>query len=203
MNRMLSARANRCRFRVRGLAVTLLVGAFAFAGALAQEAAPDPRPQYAIGPGDVLEVFIYDEQQRESCLVRPDGRISLPLAGEIVAAGKTPEDVANAVSDALQKFMTKRPTVTVKVVTINSYRVYVLGKVGSQGAITSVVPLRLLQVIAMSGGANEFATGKVVVLREGPNGGQIRREIDYDRVLSGKNPEQNVWLQADDIVVVE
>lgn len=181
----------------------LLVMIIAASSGFAQEAAAEQKPAFAIGAGDVIEVFIFEENMREECLVRPDGKISLPLAGEVAAAGRTPEAVAAAIREALLKFRDTSPTVTVKVREINSYRVYVLGKVASQQAVPSVVPLRLLQLLAIAGGPNEFAKGKVIILREGPGGVQIRREIDYGKVLDGRAPEQNVWLHADDIVVVE
>lgn len=170
--------------------------------ALADAAAEnDARPPYEIGIGDVLEVFFYEEDTRETCLVRPDGSITLPLIGDVPAAGRTPASLTETITEAYSRFQ-QDPTIHVTVREINSYRIYVLGKVGAQQAIESNFPLRLLQALAMAGGANEFADGKVLILREGEKG-QERLEIDYEDIIKGRAPRGNVWLRADDVVVVE
>ncbi|GAB4224633.1 MAG: hypothetical protein Kow0062_26690 [Acidobacteriota bacterium] len=187
-------------FRIAaGLAVLLVTVA---SPAPAQEAERlERRPPFRVGIADVLEVFVFEDGTREECLVRPDGMISLPLAGAIRAAGRTPEEIAEGIAQRLGKYY-ENPTVSVKVREINSYRVYVLGKVGSQMMISSVAPIRLLQALAIAGGPDEFASGRAIVLREKPEGGQERFEINYEKILKGSAPDQNIWLQPNDLVVV-
>ncbi len=182
-------------------AALVLVVAPAFTALADEESGSDTRPPYTIGIGDVLEVFVYEEDSSETCLVRPDGMITLRLIGDLAAAGQTPANLRETIKTALSRFQ-QDPTVSVTVQEINSYRIYVLGKVAAQQAIESNVPLRLLQALATAGGANDFADGKVLILREGAKG-QERIEIDYEDIIKGRAPRDNVWLKADDVVVVQ
>ncbi|RMF75747.1 MAG: polysaccharide export protein [Acidobacteria bacterium] len=194
----ISSAGRWCRIAA-GLAVLLATVA---SPAPAQEAEVlERRPPFRVGIADVLEVFVFEDGTREECLVRPDGMISLPLAGAIRAAGRTPEEIAEGIAQRLGKYY-ENPTVSVKVREINSYRVYILGKVGSQMMISSVAPIRLLQALAIAGGPDEFASGRAIVLREKPEGGQERFEINYEKILKGSAPDQNIWLQPNDLVVV-
>ncbi len=178
----------------------LVAGVTALAGPNAEIV--DRKPAFKVGIADVLEVFVREDDTREECLVRPDGMISLSLAGEIHAAGRTPREIGEAITARLGQYYDHPPTVSVKVREINSYRVYILGHVGSQMMITSVAPIRLLQALAIAGGPDDFASGKVIVLREGPDGGQQRIEINYEKILRGSAPDQNIWLHSNDVVVV-
>ena len=103
--------------------------------------------------------------------------------------------------EVLEPFQ-KEPVVTVAVRNIRSYRLFMLGRVGTQSMIESPTPLRLLQALAVAGGLNEFASKKIVVLRD-TSEGQKRIEIDYGDILKGKSPEQNIMLLSGDIVVAE
>jgi polysaccharide biosynthesis/export protein len=158
-------------------------------------------PVYRIGAGDVLDIHVYAEDAREECLVRPDGRITLPLIGDVDAAGATPPELAERIK---QKYLTfqSEPNVTVAVREIHSYRVYVLGEVAGSQMIESNTPLRLLEVIAIAGGFNEWAKKKLVVLR-GQDESAQRFEIDYDELVEGKaSSSRNLLLEAGDTVVV-
>ncbi len=165
----------------------------------AQDAADAAAEGYHIGAGDVLLVFIYEENSREQVIVRPDGMITLPLVGDLPAAGKTPREVAAVVAEAVSRYQ-KEPTVTVAVEEIHSYRIYLLGNLGAQQSLESSTPLRLLQAIAAAGGLNEFANKKILVLRD-EGGKQTVREMDYDKIIKGKAPEQNIWLRSGDVVI--
>ncbi|MDQ7087858.1 MAG: polysaccharide biosynthesis/export family protein [Acidobacteriota bacterium] len=125
--------------------------------------------------------------------------ITLPLVGDVPAAGKTPQEVASVVAQAVSRFQ-KEPTVTVAVEEIHSYRIYLLGNLGAQQSLESSTPLRLLQAIAAAGGLNEFASKKILVLRD-ENGKQTVREVDYDKIIKGKAPDQNIWLRSGDVVI--
>ena len=171
---------------------------------VAQSGAPAPpsqRPEYRIGVGDVLAIHVFEDQTNEVVLVRPDGRISLPLIGDVEAANLSPTQLAAQIARQLEPYQ-KAPTVTVAVREIHSYKVYVLGRVNQSQALESIYPLNLLQVLATVGGLNDYASGTVIVLRQGRSGPQ-RMEIDYDRLVKNKTPELNIVLESGDVVVVE
>lgn len=196
--------------RVRSAMRALLILALGAAGvASAQESAPAAtgpansaaRPEYRIGYGDELSIFVFGEDREHDVVVRPDGRITLPLVGDIDAEGMPPTLLAKSIAKKLEPFQ-KEPVVTVAVRNIRSYRLFMLGRVGTQSMIESPTPLRLLQALAVAGGLNEFASKKIVVLRDTTEG-QRRIEIDYGDILKGKSPEQNIMLLSGDIVVAE
>jgi polysaccharide export outer membrane protein len=175
--------------------------------ALAQQPAASSAPtaparaEYKIGFGDELSIFVFGEEREHEVVVRPDGRITLPLVGDIEAEGMPPTLLAKSIAKKLEPFQ-KEPVVTVAVRGIRSYRLFLLGRVGTQGMIESPTPLRLLQALAMAGGLNDFANKKILVMRETTEGPK-RFGIDYDDIIKGKAPEQNIVLMSGDIVVAE
>ncbi len=164
--------------------------------------ATDQRPLYRIGVGDRLDVFVFEDNQRTECVVRPDGRITMPLAGDIEAEGVTPTDLAAKIKKALEPFQ-KDPTVTVSVREINSYRVYLLGNVRNQQMVASISPLRLLQAIAMAGGLNDFANKNIIILRERKGAPSLRIPVNYTKIVKGEALDLNIWLESGDVVVAE
>jgi polysaccharide export outer membrane protein len=163
-------------------------------------AVTNAKAEYRIGSGDTLNVYVFEDNKDYTCLVRPDGRITIPLAGDLIAEGKTPTELAAAITAALAKF--QQATVTVSVTTINSYRVFMLGQLNEQGMIPSQVPMRLLQAVSMARGLTPFATKKIVVMRDGVRGRE-QIVIDYEKVLNGKAPEGDIWLMSGDVVVAQ
>jgi polysaccharide biosynthesis/export protein len=167
-----------------------------------QPVAAETRPLYRIGIGDMLDVYIFEDNSHNECLVRPDGRITIPLGGEIDAEGTTAPDLTAKIKKALEPFQ-KDPTVTVTVRQINSYRVYVLGNVHTQGVVASNSPLRLLQAVAMAGGLNEFANKGVRVIRERKSAPGLIIPINYAKIVKGEALDMNIWLESGDVVVAE
>jgi len=159
------------------------------------------RAEYLIGYGDELSIFIFGEAEAHEVVVRPDGRITLPLVGDVEAEGVPPTLLAKSIAKKLEPFQ-KEPIVTVAVRGIHSYRLFMLGRVGAQSMIESPTSLRLLQALAMAGGLNDFANKKIIVLRDTLEG-QKRIAIDYDDIIKGKAPEQNIMLMSGDVVVAE
>jgi polysaccharide export outer membrane protein len=163
----------------------------------------DPRRQpYVIGPSDVVTVTVWkDPALSTEATVRPDGTITLPVVGEIRAAGRT---IADLQKEAQQRVATlvKDAVVTVSVSEVNSYRFTVAGNVEHPGLFTSRYYLTVSEAIALAGGPNRYAsTHDVVVVRPTPNGKE-RIAIDYDRILSGKSPQEDIVLKAGDAVRV-
>ncbi len=182
----------------------VFVLAAAAPGARAQGAsapAAPARAEYRIGFGDELSIYVFGEEREHEVVVRPDGRITLPLVGDIEAEGMPPTLLAKSIASKLEPFQ-KEPVVTVAVRGIRSYRLFMLGRVGTQSMIESPTPLRLLQALAMAGGLNDFANKKILVMRESSEGPR-RIAIDYDDIIKGKSPEQNIMLMSGDVVVAE
>ncbi len=165
-------------------------------------AVPDPSPgSYRIGIEDVLSIVTWDEPKLTlSATVRPDGRITMPLANDIEVVGLTPDEVRRKITERLSKFV-RDPSVTVMVEKINSFRVYFLGEIKTQGPIQMFRPTRLLQGISAAGGLTEFSKKEIMVLRE-EAGTEKRIEINYKRLIQGENLDDNIYLKPGDTVVV-
>jgi polysaccharide biosynthesis/export protein len=167
---------------------------------------PAPQPpgladEYRIGAGDKLRVEVYkDPQLSQSVQVRPDGKITLPLLGDIIATDRTPLELRDAIGKSLKEYITN-PTVTVIVVEALASRVYVMGEVTHAGTIELHGPTTILQALAMAGGFKEFANTKdVKVLRPKGGTGVETIRFNYKDVLSGD--AKPFYLRSGDTVVV-
>jgi len=163
----------------------------------------DPHPQaYVIGPSDVVRVTVWKNPDLSAdAAVRPDGTLTLPVMGELRAAGRTALDLQQEVTTRAASIV-KDVAVTVSVVEVNSYRFTVAGNVEHPGLFTSRYYLRISDALALAGGPNRYAsTDSVEVVRNGPRGVE-RLRVDYDKVLAGLAPEQDVVLHAGDAVRV-
>jgi polysaccharide biosynthesis/export protein len=159
-------------------------------------------PSYVIGPTDVLDITVWKEPEvSRTVSVRPDGRISLPLLNDLQAAGLTPTELAAHITEGLKKFMTATQ-VTVIVATINSQRIYIIGEVTRAGAYPLVPGMTVLQALSSAGGFTQFANIKNIWLLRQEKGQQMKYAFNYKDVTSGKKPEQNVLLKADDTIIV-
>ena len=159
-------------------------------------------PPYLIQPNDLLEIFVYKEPLlSRKVLVRPDGRISFPLIQDLPAAGMNPAELKRQIEESLKEFM-EVPNVTVIVDAIQSYRVYVTGKVARPGVITSEKPISVLQALALSGGFSDFAnTAETVIIRNSGEDSTLFR-FNYPEAIRGRNFSQNMLLRSGDVVVV-
>jgi polysaccharide export outer membrane protein len=174
--------------------------------ALSDETAPATKPHdatYLIGSSDVLAITVWKEPEiSRSIPVRPDGKISLPLAGELQAAGRTPLQLEQDISGKLKAYITN-PDVNVMVQQINSEKFNVLGRVVRPGSFPLASTTTVLDAIATAGGFMDFAKQKgVYILRSTPGGGQTRLAFNYKDVIKGKHLEQNMKLQPGDTVIV-
>jgi len=160
-------------------------------------AAVDPK-SYVIGPEDIVQIRVWRENELSGLYaVRPDGKISMPLAGEIEAAGATPEVLKERILTALLQFMNK-PEVMVEIRQVNSKRYFITGEVGRPGAYPLVTPATILEALSNAGGLREFANGKKIVVMRGGE----RLKFNYREVIKGKNMEQNVTLKPGDHIIV-
>jgi polysaccharide export outer membrane protein len=163
--------------------------------------AVDPN-EYRIGPEDVLQISIWkNEAMSRTVHVRPDGKITLPLLNDVVAAGLTPMQFRDLLIQRLTEYM-PTPEVSVIVVDPRSFKVSVMGEVPKPGRVELRSRTTVLDVLALAGGLNQFASRtKIFVLR--PDGAvQKRLPFNYNKAVSAGGEQENFYLQAGDIVVV-
>ena len=161
-------------------------------------------PDYIIGPEDVLEITVWKNQDLSKVVaVRPDGRISLPLIGEVTAVGKTPVQVTEDISAKLKEYK-ENPQVSIVLKEVNSYAIFVLGEVAKPGKYPLKSKTTLLQGISIAGGFTAMAArNKLVVFRFRVNGGgQERVKASYDDIVLRDGSLQNIELKPGDTVVV-
>lgn len=158
---------------------------------------------FVIGNDDLLAINVWKEPDiSRSIPVRSDGRISLPLVGEVQAAGRTPAKLELEIANKLKSYIAE-PEVTVIVQQINSQKFNILGQVTKPGTYVITNSPTVLDAIAMAGGFRDFAKQKsVYVLRQNPDGSQTRLAFNYREVIKGVKIAQNVKLQARDTIVV-
>lgn len=167
--------------------------------AMAQDA--DAPSDYVIGADDTLRISVWKEPDLSEILpVRPDGKISMPLLNDIPAAGLTPLQLKDSITDKLKKFIAD-PRVTVVVTAMNSQRVFVSGEVLHSGPIALLPHMTVLQALSQAG-FNQFANLKGIYLLRTENGKQEKIPFNYKEVIKGNRPEQNIMLKPGDTVVV-
>ncbi|AKT39872.1 polysaccharide biosynthesis/export family protein [Chondromyces crocatus] len=159
--------------------------------------------KYSIGPGDILEVRAWNNDALSArATVRPDGYITVPLVGEVLAAGRTAIDIANEVANRAEKYYTQKPVVSVEVAELHSYRVYVVGEVARPGEFTPTAQVTVLQAIALAGGFSRFADPDDIVIVRRDSFGERRIPFPYSRVVEDGQLRANLPLQSNDTVVV-
>ncbi|MGA9977128.1 MAG: polysaccharide biosynthesis/export family protein [Candidatus Sulfotelmatobacter sp.] len=184
------------------------VSAWAQGGDSANKAdAADAKPanatpsDYVLGSDDQLHITVWKEQDFTVTLpVRPDGKISLPLINDIQAAGLTPMQLRESITEKLKKYIAD-PRVTVVVTAVNSRRVFVSGEVLHTGAMPLLPNMTMLQALAAAG-FTQFANLKGIYVLRLENGKQVKLPFNYREVIKGKHPEQNIPLRPGDTVVV-
>jgi polysaccharide export outer membrane protein len=167
------------------------------------EPGPMDRADYVIGSADVLRIQVWKNPELSVDVpVRPDGKISVPLANDVQAAGLTATELKDVITQALAEFVAA-PDVTVIVAQVNSKSVHVVGEVGRPMVIQLVVEMRALEVIAAAGGFTPFADkSDIRILRPNPDGSVVEYRFNYKAFLKGKHPESNLRMQAGDTIVV-
>ena len=202
----------------RAVPVLLLLSALIDALATPVAAAPRLEPQgpgasgvptlppvpkgYVIGPEDVLSVIVWREQEMSSeVVVRPDGKISLPLLNDVQAAGYTPEQLAEIVEKSAKQFIADSDA-TVIVKAINSRKVYVIGEVAKPGMFPLTSEMNVLQLIAAVGGLLEYADRSNITILRNENGQERRLRFNYKEVIAGRNLQQNIELHPGDTILV-
>jgi len=172
-------------------------GATAVTGGTITAAPVDPR-SYVIGPEDILAITVWREADfTRAVQVRPDGKFTLPLVGDIVAAGLTPNALAEVLTKELSKLI-NQPLVSVSLQSVQSKKYYITGEVNRTGSFPLVVPTTILEALTNAGGFHEYAKkGKIYILR-----GTQRIKFNYNDVIKGKKLEQNILVENGDYIHV-
>jgi polysaccharide biosynthesis/export protein len=170
-----------------------------------------PRPElqqpyaseYRIGPGDVLQIDVWKEPDAisPSIVVRPDGKISVPILGELQAAGLRPAELQELLSSKYSEFI-RNARVTLTIREVHSQRVYLIGEVKREGPIRLQAPITVLQALAEAGGVTDYAKRKKIYVLRMVQDKQVMLPFDYDAVVRGIKVEQNLILAPGDTVIV-
>lgn len=169
----------------------------------APPAAAEPGdPAYVIGPEDALEISVWrDETLKAATLVRPDGGISFPLAGDFIVAGKTATQVREELVKRLSKYVPD-PVVTVSVARVASYRIYVLGRVNKPGDFQVGRNIDVLQALSIAGGMTPFASEDGIQIIRKVDGRPTSIPFEYSRIRKGGDLSQNITLKSGDVLLV-
>ena len=166
-----------------------------------QGATPQVSAEYVIGADDTLHISVWKEPDLTATLpVRPDGKISLPLLNDVPAAGLTPMQLKDSITEKLKKYIAD-PRVTVVVTAMNSRRFFVTGEVVHSGPMPLLPDMTMLQALSAAG-FTQFANVKGIYLLRIENGRQVKLPFNYKEVVKGNHPEQNIMLKPGDTVVV-
>jgi polysaccharide export outer membrane protein len=203
----------------KSMKVALLLCIFLFTAGILGQSAEGPKPgdnpsrpaegtqgsptpsDYVIGSDDVLKISVWKEPDLSETLpVRPDGKISMPLLNDIPAAGLTPLQLKDSITEKLKKYIAD-PRVTVVVTAMNSRRVFVTGEVVHSGPMVLLPHMTMLQALSEAG-FSQFANLKAIYLLRNENGKQVKLPFNYKEVVKGNHPEQNVQLKPGDTLVV-
>jgi polysaccharide export outer membrane protein len=158
--------------------------------------------EFYLGPEDLLEVSVWkDEALTKQVVVRPDGKISFPLVGDVDVKGRTVDEVRQTLEASIKEYVPDTP-VTVMVVGVRSPKVYVVGKVAKPGLYIMAEPIRVMQGLAMAGGTTPFADKDDILIIRKDGSGQKFFKFNYTDVAKGKDLKQNMLLQPGDTVVV-
>jgi len=166
-------------------------------------AAPEKPPQYFIQSGDQLQIkFFYNPELNETIIVRPDGKISLQLVDEVQAAGLTPAQLDDFLTDRYSKEL-KKPAITVIVGSFASQRVYVGGEVNRQGLVELTGGMTALQAVVSAGGLKETGDPEAaIIIRKGPDNQPVPVRVNLKSALSGETPDALVQLRPYDVVYI-
>jgi polysaccharide export outer membrane protein len=165
---------------------------------------PDPRKhEYVIGISDELRITVWKNPELSPTVtVRPDGTVTMPLVGDIQAAGRTPGQLNEEISTRLKTYLKDEAAlVTIAVTQVNSYRFTVSGNVEKGGVFSPKYYVTISEAVALAGGLNKFASKQLYIIRQ-QGGGARKVPINYDRIASGEHPEENVALVAGDTLMV-
>ncbi len=199
--------ANRKQVFVLGLLAIVMVVAGCVGEPQVVVSPGAPEEGFRLGPEDIIDVVVWrnPDLTRENIVIRPDGKVSMPLIGDVNADGLTAEELAKEITQRYKEYK-ENPAVSVSVKAVNSYNIYVLGQVNQPGKYPLKAYATVLQAISMAGGFSQFASeNSIQVVRRVTKDGQtreIRIPVQYDSLLSANGAEYNFILRPGDTIVV-
>ncbi len=180
----------------------VLLSAWIMALSCTSDAFGQDDESYRVQPGDVLIISVWKEADlQQEVLVRPDGGLTFPLAGEVQARGKSVEEIRQDLVSKLSRFIPDL-VVTVTIKQILGNKIYVIGQVKNAGAFVMNPRVDVVQALSMAGGATTFAALNDIVILRRVNGQQTAFPFRYNDVAKGRNLDQNILLQSGDVVIV-
>jgi polysaccharide export outer membrane protein len=183
--------------RVACTVATILLVGFASPGQAQQV------PDYTMNAGDTLDVSVWKEEDltKKDVIVRPDGKFSFPLAGQVVARGRTVAEIEADITARLKRYVAE-PVVSVAVKNLDGCRIYVIGQVTKAGSFVMNPRINVLQALSLAGGMTPFAAVNDIMVLRGSGESQRSIAFHYGDVIKGRNLSQNVLLEPGDVVVV-
>jgi polysaccharide export outer membrane protein len=172
------------------------------ASAFASSLCAQEQPDYTLNAGDTLDISVWKEDQlTKTVIVRPDGKFSYPLAGEITAVGHTVAQIQKEIATRLTKYMPE-PAASVSVKALDGCRVYIIGQVSKPGSFVMNPRMTVLQALSLAGGMTPFASTNDILVLRGTGTAQTTLSFHYGEVSKGRALTQNVLLEAGDVVIV-
>lgn len=169
---------------------------------IAEQSIPSPGTQYIIGPEDILNINVWNEPELSlSVPVRTDGKISLPLINDIHVINLTPLELKEELTKRFAEYI-ENPNVSVIVEQINSLKIFIVGNVNQPGVFDVKREVNVLQAISLAGGFTEWAQKRKIQIFRKHGGVEKVIKINYNKIVSGKNPELNIPLQPGDTIVI-
>ena len=159
-------------------------------------------PDYQVNPGDELQIDVWREEDLQRIvIVRPDGKFSFPLTGEIQASDRTPAEIQAELAGKLRNYIPEA-IVTVTVRGISGNRIYVIGQVNDPGTFVMNPQINVLQALSLAGGMTAFASSNNIIILRSRGDRQVTLPFRFDDVARGRNLEQNIQLEAGDVIIV-
>jgi|SRR5579863_3702270 len=178
------------------------VAAALLLGAIAPSVGAQEQPDYTLNAGDTLDISVWKEDQlTKTVIVRPDGKFSFPLAGEITAVGHTVAQIQKEIAARLKTYMPE-PAASVSVKALDGCRVYIIGQVSKPGSFVMNPRMTVLQALSLAGGMTPFAAVNDIIVLRGTGSAQTTLPFHYGEVSKGRGLNQNVLLEAGDVVIV-
>lgn len=187
---------------VRNAPAACAVAALLFVG-LAPQVRAQQAPDYTVNPGDTLDIAVWKEEDltKKDVVVRPDGKFSFPLAGQVLARGRTVAEIEADITTRLKRYVAE-PVVSVAVKNLDGCRIYVIGQVTKAGSFVMNPRVNVLQALSLAGGMTPFAAVNDISVLRGSGESQRAIPFHYSDVVKGRNLSQNVVLEPGDVVVV-
>jgi polysaccharide export outer membrane protein len=181
------------------LAASLLVAAPAF---MADVATAQQPTDYMLQPGDQLDISVWREEElQREIIVRPDGKFSFPLTGEVVAVNRSVAEIQQEITEKLERYIPEA-VVTVTVTAVGGNRIYVIGQVREPGSFVMNPQINVLQALSLAGGTTAFASLNDIIVLRRSGGSQRILNFRYNDISRGRDLDQNILLEAGDVLIV-